>query len=172
FRFLVSPVEVLGRDGRVAGLRLERNRLEPDGRGGLAAIGTGETEVVPVTMVIRAVGYKSLPLVDLPYDSRRGIVPNLDGRVLDPAGEPLPGEYVVGCVKRGPTGLIGSNKPDAVETVAAMLADLPAARPLVPSLAEPAAVPRLLAERGVRFVSYVEWQRLDALEVERGKTRG
>lgn len=172
FRFLVSPVEVLGRDGRVAGLRLERNRLEADGRGGVAAVGTGELEELPVTMVIRAIGYKSLPLVDLPYDARRGIVPNREGRVIDAAGEPLPGEYVVGWVKRGPTGLIGSNKADASETVAAMRADLPALTPLPAAAAELTAVPALLATRGVRAVDYEEWRRLDAREIERGKPHG
>ena len=172
FRFNVSPVEVLGRDGKVAGLRLERNRLEPDGRGGVAAVGTGEHEELPVTMVVRAIGYKSLPLVDLPYDSRKGVVPNREGRVVNPSGDPLPGEYVVGWVKRGPSGLIGSNKPDAAETVQAMLADLSKVEPLPESAADPAAVPALLASRGVRVVDYAEWRRLDAREVERGKPQG
>ena len=172
FRFCVSPVEVLGRDGKVAGLRLERNRLEPDGRGGTKAVGTGETEDLPVTMVIRAIGYKSLPLVDLPYDPRRCLVPNRDGRVLNPAGDPLPGEYVVGWVKRGPSGLIGSNKPDSAETVQAMLADLPKTEPLPAAAADLGAIPALLAARGVRHVDYDEWRRLDAREVERGKPQG
>jgi ferredoxin--NADP+ reductase len=172
FRFNVSPVEVIGEGGRVAALRLERNRLEPDGRGGVAAVPTGETETLPVSMVVRAIGYKSLPLVDLPYDARRGVVPNRQGRVLNPAGDPLPGEYVVGWVKRGPTGLIGTNKPDAAETVAAMLEDLPALPPLQPGLGAPAAVDALLAARGVRPVTYDQWQRLDAAEVERGKPHG
>jgi ferredoxin--NADP+ reductase len=172
FRFFVSPVEVVGRDGRVARLRLERNRLEPDGRGGATAVGTGEIEELPVTMVIRAIGYKSLPLVDLPYDSRRGVVPNRDGRVVNPAGDPLPGEYVVGWVKRGPSGLIGTNKPDAAETVQAMLADLPKLEPLPEAAAEHGAVPTLLGARGVRVVDYEEWRRLDAREVERGKPHG
>ena len=172
FRFLVSPVEVVGRDGKVAGLRLERNRLESDGRGGVAAVSTGEIEDLPVTMVIRAIGYKSLPLVDLPYDSRRGVVPNRDGRVVNPAGDPLPGEYVVGWVKRGPSGLIGTNKPDAAETVQAMLADLPKLESLPEAAAHLTAVPALLAARGVRPVDYDEWRRLDAREVERGKPQG
>jgi ferredoxin--NADP+ reductase len=172
FRFAVSPVEIVGEDGKVAAIRLERNRLEPDGRGGVAAVATGEVETLPVSMVVRAIGYKSLPFVDLPYDARRGIVPNRSGRILNPGGDPLPGEYVVGWVKRGPTGLIGTNKPDAVETVAAMVEDLQRAEALEPALAEPAAVLALLAERGVRPVDYRQWQRLDAAEVERGKPHG
>jgi len=163
---------VLGRDGKVAGLRLERNRLESDGRGGTKALGTGEREDLPVTMVIRAIGYKSLPLVDLPYDARAGLVPNREGRVVDAHGNVLAGEYVVGWVKRGPTGLIGTNKPDAAETVQAMLADLPNAAPLPADAADLAAVPALLAARGARAVDYAEWRRLDAREVERGQPQG
>jgi ferredoxin--NADP+ reductase len=172
FRFCVSPVEVVGRDGKVAGLRLERNRLLSDGRGGTTAVATGEIEELPVTMVIRAIGYKSLPLLDLPYDARRGVVPNRDGRVVNPSGDPLPGEYVVGWVKRGPSGLIGSNKPDAAETVQAMLADLPKLEPLPAAAAQPGAVPALLAARRVRAVDYAEWRQLDAREVERGQPQG
>jgi ferredoxin--NADP+ reductase len=172
FRFRVSPVEVLGEGGRVAGLRVERNRLEPDPRGGARAVGTGELETLPVTMVVRAIGYRSLPFLDLPYDRRAGIVPNREGRVIDEQGHVLPGEYVVGWVKRGPTGLIGSNKPDAAETVAAMIADLPSLPVLDPEASSPSAVDALLAARGVQVVDYPAWQRLDAREVERGKPLG
>ena len=172
FRFRVSPVEVVGEGGRVAGLRIERNRLDPDPRGGARAVGTGEVETLPVSMVVRAIGYRSLPFLDLPYDSRAGVVPNREGRVVDEAGRPLPGEYVVGWVKRGPTGLIGSNKPDAAETVAAMIADLPSLQPLDPADAAREAIDRLLAGRGARVVDYPAWQRLDALEIERGKAQG
>jgi ferredoxin--NADP+ reductase len=170
FRFRVSPVEVIGEGGRVVGLRLERNRLEPDPRGGARAVGTGEIETLPVTMVVRAIGYRSLPFLDLPYDRRGGIVPNREGRVVDEGGRVLPGEYVVGWVKRGPTGLIGSNKPDSGETVSAMVADLPSVSPLDP--AAPSSIDALLARRGVRVVDYAAWQRLDALEVERGQPHG
>ncbi len=169
-RFLVSPVELLGAGGRVAGLRLERNRLV-EGPSGLAARGTGEFEALPVGLVVRAVGYRSLPLPGVPFDERAGIIPNAAGRVLDPAsGEPLPGLYVAGWVKRGPTGLIGSNKPDGAETAAAMLADLASA----PAAAEPdpAAVDATLAARGCRVVDFPAWQRLDRLEVERGRAAG
>ena len=172
FRFRVSPVEVLGENGRVAGLRVERNRLEADPRGGARAVGTGELETLPVTMVVRAIGYRSLPFLDLPYDRRGGVVPNREGRVVDETGRTLPGEYVVGWVKRGPTGLIGSNKPDAGETVAAMVADVPSLPPLPPADAAPEAIGRLLAARGVRVVDYPAWLRLDAIEVERGRAQG
>ena len=172
-RFLASPVEVLGEDGKVAGLVVERTRLEDAGGGRLRAVGTGETETLPVGLVVRAIGYRSLPLADLPFDDRNGVIPNDKGRVIDPAtGARLPREYVVGWVKRGPTGLIGSNKPDGVETAAAMLEDLPALDAVPAEAATPGAIDALLALRGARPVPFCDWQRLDALEVERGKPHG
>jgi len=169
-RFLVSPVEIAGEGGRVRAIRVERNRLEP-GRDGLAARGTGVFETLAAGLVVRAVGYRSLPLPDLPFDERRAIVPNQAGRVVDPGtGARLPGLYVAGWVKRGPTGLIGSNKPDGAETAAAMLADLPGTVPAAEP--EAAAVDRLLAARGVRRVDFADWQRLDRLEVARGAASG
>jgi len=172
-RFLVSPVEIVERDGRVGALRIERNRLEPTDGGAARAVGTGEFETLPVGMVVRAVGYRSLPLPDLPFDDRKCIIPNNRNRILDPqTGRPQPGEYVVGWVKRGPTGLIGSNKPDGVETAAAMLEDLPSLVPASDENAAPAALDRLLAGRGVRVVTFADWQRLDRLEAERGRPQG
>ncbi|HSM14072.1 MAG TPA: FAD-dependent oxidoreductase [Thermoanaerobaculia bacterium] len=169
-RFLASPLELEPDGGRVARVAVERNRLV-ERRGGVAAEGTGEIEKLPAGLVVRAVGYRSLPLPDLPFDERRGVVPNAGGRVLDPAsGETLAGLYVAGWVKRGPTGLIGSNKPDGAETAAAMVEDLAglagAAEP------DPAAVDRLLAGRGARVVDFPAWQRLDRIEVERGRPLG
>jgi len=167
-RFLVSPVELVERDGRVGALRLERNRLEPRGDG-LAARGTGTFEELPAGLVVRAVGYRSLPLPDLPFDERNGVVPNRGGRVIEPAtGAPRPRLYVAGWVKRGPTGLIGSNKPDGAETAAAMLEDLPATEPAP----EPGGIDARLAARGVRVVDFPGWQRLDRLEKERGAAAG
>ena len=169
-RFLASPVEVLIENGRVAGLRIERNRLVP-GRSGLSAEGTGEQETLPVGLVVRAVGYRSLPLRDLPFDERGGIIPNAGGRVVDPETQrSIPGLYVAGWVKRGPTGLIGSNKPDGLETAEAMLADLPSTAPA--EQGDPLAVDRTLTARGVRVVDFSAWQRLDRLEVERGRPHG
>lgn len=166
-RFLASPVAIEGAAGRVSGVRIERNRLigKPDGP---VAEGTGDRSTLPVGLVVRAVGYRSLPLADLPFDTRRAIIPNSRGRVLDPAtGEPLPSLYVSGWIKRGPTGLIGSNKPDGAETAAAMLEDLPT---LAPAQAGPIAA--LLTERGLRTVDFADWKRLDQIEVERGAAGG
>lgn len=171
FHFLVSPRKILGRDGRVVGVELERNRLEEQDDGYLASVGTGEHEDLPAGLVIRAVGYRSLPVPGLPFDDRRGRMPNRHGRVWDPrADQALPGVYAVGWVKRGPTGLIGSNKPDAQETVDAMLEDLPVLAAAPGDGAEE--IRALLEERGVRRVTFEEWQRLDRLEVETGEAQG
>jgi ferredoxin--NADP+ reductase len=169
-RFLVSPAALLGVESRVTGLRIERNRLVP-GAAGLSARGSGEFETLPVGLVVRAIGYRSLPLAGLPFDERGGIVPNAGGRVVDPStGATLPGLYVAGWVKRGPTGLIGSNKPDGAETAAAMLADLATTHAAVEPA--PAAIDALLAGRGVRVVDFAAWQRLDRVEIERGRPAG
>ncbi len=166
-RFRVSPVAIEGESGRVTGVCLERNRLVGDA-GGVRASGTGERFSLPAGLVVRAVGYRSLPLADLPFDLQAAIIPNRGGRVIDPAsGEPLRGLYVAGWVKRGPTGLIGSNKPDGTETAMAVLEDLPQA-----TRAARGSIDELLAARGVRPVDFAAWKRLDQLEVERGRAAG
>jgi len=122
--------------------------------------------------VIRAIGYRSLPLPGLPFDERGGVVPNDRGRVVDPeSGEAQPREYVTGWVKRGPTGLIGTNKADSAETVAAMLEDVAG---LDREAADPGpeALVDLLEARGVRYVTFEDWCRLDELETERGAAAG
>ena len=185
FRFLVSPVEILGKDGRVTGVRIERNRLVPQADGTMRAEGTGETEVVPCGMVVRSVGYRGKPIPGVPFDERRGIVPNEGGRVLGAGGRPVPGEYVVGWAKRGPSGVIGTNKSDAAATVALMREDREAGivagslrDDAAPGAAEPgrvADVPDLadlLRQRGVRWVDEAAWRRLDEYETARGKAEG
>ncbi len=118
-RFWLRPVEITGTE-RVAGITLERTRLDGSG----AFQGTGELETLEAQMVLRSVGYQSVPLDGVPFDERAAVVPNAAGRVLGPDGTPLPGEYVAGWLKRGPTGVIGTNKSDAAETVRSLLADL------------------------------------------------
>lgn len=174
-RFLVSPVEILdghgGGEDQVTGVRVEHNRLEPTESGYLSSVGTGEHEILPATMIVKAVGYRSVALPDVPFHEKWGIIPNEEGRIVDPETDrTLPREYVVGWVKRGPTGLIGTNKADAVETVEKMIEDLPEIPPA--ENPDPAAVETLLAERGVRFVEYHDWQTLDELETQRGKDQG
>ncbi|MFB7505349.1 FAD-dependent oxidoreductase [Streptomyces broussonetiae] len=120
-RFFLRPVELLERDGRVAGVRFERTA--PDGNGGVT--GTGRYEEVPAQLVLRSVGYRGVPLEGLPFDTASGTVPHHEGRVLRD-GVVSPGEYVAGWIKRGPTGVIGTNRPCAKETAVSLLADAPA----------------------------------------------
>ena len=173
-RFLVSPTEILADDrGRVGGVRITRNILARDASGYLQATATDETELLDCGIVFRSVGYRGVALPCLPYDERRGVLPNDKGRLIDPSSSsPLPGMYTSGWIKRGPSGIIGTNKPDAVETVRSMFEDLQAGR--LASAAPPprAALEATLRERRVRFVTYPDWQRLDALEIERGKAAG
>jgi ferredoxin--NADP+ reductase len=169
-RFLASPVELLGDDeGRVTGVRIEKNKLEPDGRGGMRAKGTGETEVLQVGMVVRAIGYRGVPLPGVPFHDAWGIIPNDEGRVTSSDGAPLPGEYVVGWAKRGPSGLIGTNKGDSQATVDKMLEDLPS---LGGAPGDRPDLTNVLEQRGVHFVTFDDWKLLDAIEVERGAAKG
>lgn len=162
-RFLRSPVEVLG-DDRVRGIVVQRNEVDA-GR----VVPTPDRETLDVGMVISAVGYRAHPLPGLPFDSNSGGVPNVGGRVLDD-GEPMPGAYVTGWLKRGPTGVIGTNKSDAAETVRALLEDLPTLT--TPVHPDPAQVLELLDERGVARTDWAAWLRLDTEELRRGRARG
>jgi ferredoxin--NADP+ reductase len=125
-RFLVSPVELIGDDrGCVSAIRLVRNELYRDERGILRPKPTDRTELLPVGMVLRSVGYRGVPVPGVPFDDRVGRIPTAAGRVLDPeTGRSLPGLYAAGWIKRGPTGVIGTNKPDAAETAESIAADL------------------------------------------------
>jgi ferredoxin--NADP+ reductase len=173
-RFLVSPVELTGdAEGRVRSMRLVRNELYATGAGTLQPRATNEFEDVPVDLVFRSVGYKGVPLPGVPFNEKWGVILNDKGRVLDPeTRQPLPGEYTAGWIKRGPTGVIGTNKPDAAETVACMLEDLAAGRVLTPARPESAAIEELVRQRKPDYFSYADWRRLDALEVARGKAVG
>ncbi|MFC4941971.1 FAD-dependent oxidoreductase [Pseudonocardia sp. GCM10023141] len=163
-RFLRSPVRLNGENGRVSSIVVERNRIDEDGR----VVGTGEEETLAVGLVVRAIGYAAEPIPGLPFDAATGTVPNDGGRVLAD-GVPVPGEYVTGWIKRGPTGVIGTNKGDANETVAALLADLPGLPP--PTRPEPAQLREALAAAGIRPVDWTGWLRLDAEEIRRGGMR-
>jgi ferredoxin/flavodoxin---NADP+ reductase len=158
-RFWLKPVRIEGSD-RVTGLTVERTRLDEQGR----LTGTGELETIGVQMVLRSVGYQSVPLAGVPFDERSHTVPNESGRVLGPGGAPLPGEYVAGWLKRGPTGVIGTNKSDAAETVRALLTDLAPDR--VAAAGRRALLAELLAGRGVVPVSYADWLRVEQAETE------
>jgi ferredoxin--NADP+ reductase len=173
-RFLVSPVELIGDDaGQVVGMRLVRNVLYETEKGRLRPRPTDQFEDLPVQLVFRSVGYRGVPLAGLPFNNDWGVVPNAGGRVVEPeTGEPVRGVYVSGWIKRGPSGVIGTNKPDAAETVKAMVADVGTQQFLQPTATDHGAVERLVAERQPDYVSYEDWRRLDELEVARGKPLG
>jgi ferredoxin/flavodoxin---NADP+ reductase len=187
-RFWLRPVEILpSSSGTAGGLRLERTHLTQDG----VFEGTGEIETLDAQLVLRSVGYQSVPLEGVPFDPRSSTVPNAAGRVLDATGAPLPGEYVAGWLKRGPTGVIGTNKADASETVRSLLADLAGGpgedetalpRPGLLRYPDPGAAPEdgearpgladVLATRGVQPVSYDEWLRIESAEADLAKSLG
>ena len=173
-RFLVSPVELRGGDaGEVVAMRLVQNTLEATATGALQARPTARFEELPVGLVFRSVGYRGVPLPGVPFNDSWGVILNERGRVLDPeTRQPRVGEYTAGWIKRGPTGVIGTNKPDAAETVACMLEDLAQGRLLQPAEPDPAAAERLVRARQPGYVSYADWLRLDALEVARGRAAG
>lgn len=171
-RFFASVVEILGSGDEVEAVRIEENRLEPGESGRMRAVGTGETEVVECGLVLRSIGYRGEPLPGVPFDQRRGVIPNLAGRVTEsPAGPVRSREYAVGWIKRGPTGIIGTNKRDAVETVQSMTEDV-AALQSAEIDPDPDRPLRLLRERGNQVVTLDDWSRIDAAEVARGESEG
>lgn len=171
-RFFTSPVEILGVEGRVAGVRVERNRLEVGADGRQRAVGTGAFDTIDCGIVLRSVGYRGVAVPGVPFDEARGVIPNEAGRVTEgPGGDVRPGEYAVGWIKRGPSGIIGTNKPDAVETVTAMLADV-SALATGDVNTDPEAVVRFLRDRKIRYVTYADWERIDAEERARGEPQG
>jgi ferredoxin/flavodoxin---NADP+ reductase len=188
-RFLLSPTALLpDSSGRLASVELIRNRLVP-ASGRLRAAPTDERETIPASLVFRAVGYRGVRLPDVPFDESSGTIPNDSGRVLDPTtGSPLPGEYVVGWVKRGPSGVIGTNKKDAQETVDAIFSDLSSAAspaganassddPLpaaghVPDSPHPATIEALLRSRQPDLVPYSGWESIDRHERSLGEPSG
>lgn len=168
-RFLLSPTALEG-TGRVERLQLARNRLVPAGDHELRAEPSGKSETIEAGLVFRSVGYRGLGIPDVPLDSRRGIIPNASGRVLASADTPSVGEYAVGWIKRGPSGVIGTNKPDAVETVDHLLADHAAG--LLPDPAALVDVETLLKSREVRVVNWEDWRALDEIERREGAALG
>ncbi|MEZ5075944.1 MAG: FAD-dependent oxidoreductase [Solirubrobacterales bacterium] len=170
-RFLASPVEIKG-DGKVESIVIGRNELVEDG-GALRAKDTGEREELECGLVLRSVGYTGVPIEGVPFDGRRGLILNEGGRVLDShdAGHKV-GHYTAGWIKRGPSGVIGTNKKDALETVRHLFADVESQALLAPENPAPEAIEELLTERGVRFVTFEDWQAIDQAEVGRGEPHG
>jgi ferredoxin--NADP+ reductase len=169
-RFLLSPVALHGAD-RVESVDLVRNRLEErDGR--LVAVPSDEHETLECGLVFRSVGYRGVGLPELPFDERRGTIRNEAGRIVDDAGTHVSGSYCAGWIKRGPTGIIGTNKKDATETVASLLEDASAGKLVHRDEVTADAPEALLAERGVRPVLYPGWASIDQLERAAGEKLG
>jgi ferredoxin--NADP+ reductase len=163
--FFSSPVEVIGENGKVTGLRIERTKL--DGKGGV--VPTGEFREFPIQAFYRAVGYFGSELTEIPFDGKYGVIPNDGGRVLN-GTEQIPGVYATGWIKRGPVGLIGHTKSDALETIGNIIADK--ASWWQPSVTDADGVVQLLKERGVEFVGWPEWLLIDAKERALGEAEG
>ena len=166
-RFCVSPVAILG-DGRVEAVEIVRNTLVVDESGQIRAVATAERETIPCGIVFRSVGYRGVALPGVPFDDERGVIPNREGRILDGAGAVVPGQYCAGWIKRGPSGVIGTNKKDAAETVERLLED-----------ADAGLLPRgegdfesLLVDHGLPFVEYMGWEAIDAHERDLGAPHG
>ena len=170
-RFLSSPIEIQG-DGKVEHVVVGRNELQRDDSGTLRARDTGERETIDCGLVLRSIGYKGVPIDGVPFDERSGTISNEGGRVTDD-GKQVPGLYAVGWIKRGPSGVIGTNKKDAQETVDNLFADLEAGKiPEAELAGDRGSIEALLNERKPDHVTFERWQAIDAAEVERGKPLG
>jgi ferredoxin/flavodoxin---NADP+ reductase len=169
-RFLVSPLELLGEE-HVEGIRICRNELRDEGTG-LRACSTDTIEELSCGIVFRSIGYRGTPVEGLPFDEAGGTIPHEAGRILDSDGAPLRGDYVVGWIKRGPTGIIGTNKRDAQETVDELLEDLDAGRLNEPADPSRDSLEDLLTERAPEHVTYSGWEAIDAAEKAAGEPHG
>jgi ferredoxin--NADP+ reductase len=165
--FFAKPLEVVaGPDGRVASFRYERT--QPDGAGGVR--GTGEIREIEIGQFYRAVGYFGSPLDGIPFDERRGVIPNREGQVVVGDNEILPGVYATGWIKRGPVGLIGHTKSDAMETVSHLVNDQSSW--WSPSSPSEASVTELLESRGIEYTDLAGWHALDQHEIALGEPEG
>jgi ferredoxin/flavodoxin---NADP+ reductase len=167
-RFLVSPVAIVG-DGRVDGVEIVQNELVAEG-GRISARATGRRETIPAGIVFRSVGYRGVALPGLPFDEARGTLLNEGGRVLDENDQPIAGVYCAGWIKRGPTGVIGTNKKDATETVQLLLEDAAAGK--LEGAPGPRDLVDVLAERGGDPVLYAGWEEIDRVEKTAGEPHG
>jgi ferredoxin--NADP+ reductase len=164
--FYAKPVEIVGDANGITAYRYERT--EPDGSGGVR--GTGEIREVPVQAVYRAIGYFGSPLDGIPFDEERGVIANHEGQVLDHHNEVVPGVYATGWIKRGPVGLIGHTKSDAMETISHLVTDQ--ANWWDPADPAEASIVTLLEERGIAYTDLEGWHRLDTHEVALGEPHG
>lgn len=164
--FFHSPVEVVGENGKVSAVRFEKTKL--DGTGNV--VGTGEMVEYPVQAVYRAVGYFGSEIDGIPFDRKYGVIANQEGRVVDSAGSHIPGVYCTGWIKRGPVGLIGHTKADAIETIGHLIEDQGSW--WKPSEPDEAQILNTLRQRGVDFMDWSQWLRVDFEEKQQGQKRG
>lgn len=170
-RFLVSPVEIVGDDsGRVSAVKMVKNEAVKGADGSVRAKATDRFETLPVGLVFRSVGYRGVPLPDIPFNESKGAIDNENGRIVSSdSREPLVGLYAVGWIKRGPTGVIGTNKTDAKETVTCMIEDLHQTKHLTPDHPETEAASDLVTARQPQFISYDDWLVIDEAEAAKGQ---
>jgi ferredoxin--NADP+ reductase len=172
-RFLASPVEIIGTGGRVAAVKVEHNELVVDSNGGLRSKGTGRLEVIEAGLVLRSIGYRTVPIEGVPFDHATSTVNNIAGQVVHPnTGDMVPAEYVVGWAKRGPTGRIGNNKPDSASTVESMVTDIPTMRGIRDDHRDLSRIEAFLRRRGIDYATYQDWRILDNYEVTSGVRQG
>ena len=157
----------------LTGVKIERNELVMDSNGGLRSKGTGALELIEAGLLLRSIGYRSVTIEGVPFDHATSTINNIAGQVVHPnTGEVIPGEYVVGWAKRGPTGLIGNNKPDSAASVEAMLVDLPHVQGIGDDLRDLSRIVAYLHERDIDSVTYQDWKMLDQYEVASGSSQG
>ena len=167
-------MEIIGENGHVVGVKIERNVLAKSESGDMRPRrGSGELETIPCGAIFRSVGYHGIPLQGVPFDQANGVIPNERGRVVDPDNrEVVWGQYVVGWIKRGPTGLLGTNKGDSGETVDAMLEDIQGLTAPMCDEQEPRAIESFLRSKEASYLTFSDWKELDLLEIEKGVALG
>ncbi|MDE0759019.1 MAG: hypothetical protein OSB45_12745, partial [Pseudomonadales bacterium] len=167
-RFLVSPTELIGEAGQVHAVKINKNELYTDDQGALKARATTAEEIIPAGLVFRSVGYRGKPLPDVPFNESWGTIANHLGAITNNDGSTVPGMYTAGWIKRGPSGVIGTNKTCAQETVGLMVADLAMNKHFQPTDTDPAAIEALVRSRQPDLVSYADWKKVDLAELAAG----
>jgi ferredoxin--NADP+ reductase len=172
-RFLLSPIEIAGGDDNsIRSIKLTRNELYESPDGSIRSKSTDEKIELDTGLVFRSIGYRGVPLPGVPFNKDWGVISNEKGRILGEDKNHLESLYATGWIKRGPTGVIGTNKTDSAETVSCILDDISKNKFNKPQVLEPQAIESLIKERNDEFVNYQQWQKVDQSEIERGQKLG